>query len=381
MADENEDLDFTQNNDNNNNNQDPVDVGKQLDKDLESFIQQTGVDRGDQGDQTDQTRTGRQNQGNNQTTQQTQRGQGQGQDRGQQTGQDGQNLDQTTGFNTPTQTPRQYGTYFRSDTRGNIVDANGAIIAKSGAQRSAFEKAYRIFRGVEQELVNTQTRIKAIDDADVAAKQAGLTPEERALGQRLIVAWKQDKAGTIKYLLRQAQESGIDISGISQGGGGPTIQEVRQAVTEIVGEHLKAFQPFIDNLQQQKQVDEWSQQAQEEVNQFYEDFPQARMHNGIVAAIMERTGGSMREAWAELRVAAAQHGWDLSKDLQQQAQATVARNPTGGRGNNQQRLPAMNGRANVNGSVPANRRQLANVDDDWESIVQGAVADVMDNLQ
>lgn len=140
---------------------------------------------------------------------------------------------------------------------------------------------------------------------------------------------------------------------------------------------MQPFQPIVENTKAEAERRELMAQAQEALNEFYEEFPSSRPHAAIIANIMGERNLSMREAWAELRVAAAENGWDLNKDLVAQARATVERrqHPTGG-GRNQRQLPTLGGRGSVNGTVTAGSRRIAGVDESYDDILNGVMSDL-----
>jgi len=351
------------------------DISAALDKELDAFVKDTGDDR---TRQAPVDRAGRQTQdeGQDQTKAKGRAQEGDNQDRQPPTR--GQGTDRLAQDDTYAPPPRQYGSRFRTDIRGNIVDANGQIVARAGQERRLFDRVHRHFQDTDKQLEAVTTRLKAFEDADQSAVKAGLTLEERGMGLRLVAAFKTDPKATIRFMLQQAQQRGTDVSDIVQGGVGLTINDIENVIKTRLQEALQPFQPIVENTRQQAEQQQMYEEARAQLSEFYEEFPQSRPHAAVIANIMGERNLSMREAWAELRVAAAENGWDLNKDLVSQAQATLERskNPTGG-GRNQQRLPDLNGRGTVNGTVSARQRRMADVDDSYDSILNGVLQDVL----
>lgn len=356
-----------------------VDTSSDLDRMLDEFTGQTsgrsdGTESGTQ--QTDKTgkttqdtnQGGQGRQGTQDGTRQTTRSRGGQQDADAQ----GQGADGADTRRPIQQAPRQFGSLFRSDTSGAIISADGRKIAAPGLERRVFERMHSIYSRLEMEHAANTQKLEAYESANQAAKNAGLSLEEHSMGLRLVAAWKQDKVQTIKFLLNEASKAGIDVSSIQ--GGGVDMAALQRMFDERVSEALKPFMPFVQNSEQQRELENMRSEAAQQLSEFYEEFPHAQQHAGVLADIMERTGYSMREALFALQASAAQHGWDMSKPLQPQAAATQQRaggnsdrRPTGA-GN--QRLPAMNGRDSGNGStVRAGSRAPAAADSSWDSII------------
>lgn len=357
-------------------NQQQRDQGNDLDKLLDEHITTTG--RQD-GKTTQDQNKGQQRDG----TQQGQQGQ-QRQDGGQQ--QDGQRQQgdgRTTQHSPVPQTPRKYGALFQSDTSGAIIDAAGRKIASPGMERRIFERIHHVFGTMEIEHATMKNKLEAYENADTAARDAGLNIEERAAGLRLMSAWKQDKVKTINFLLNQASQAGIDVSSIR--GGGVDMSAIRTVLAEEVRKAVEPFQPFVQQQQSQTEMQQMAEEARAQLDEFHEQFPEARMHGTPIAAIMDKTGWNVREAFFALQAQAAKNGWDMSKPLAEQAQRTLA-SQNGGGGNSQrrptgdgsQRLPPMNGRGGGNDGtvVQAGSRGAASANDSWDSIVAGTLDDL-----
>lgn len=356
--------------------QDRASADDNVDQMLDDIIKQTGgtQDAPAKGTQ-DNAGTGKDGQATGQDTG------SQGRDlrqRGQQQGADGQGqgAGRTAQDGTPAQTPRNIGTMFRAGADGSIYDAAGKKVANTGLERRVFDRVQRYYAGVETEHTALKQRLQMIDDADKGAQQLGLSVEERAMGLRIMSAWKKDKVGTLNFLLNQASEAGTDISAIRQGGG-VDMAALSTLVAEKIKEGLAPFQPVVENIQRERELAEARDAVNVELNAFYEQFPEARQHSQFIGKIMEQYDLDHRMAYAELRVAAAQHGWDLSKPLAPQANATRAAQGRAPNGDGTPRLPAMNGRGNPGGdrTVKAGSRGLAGPETSYDDIIHGVLED------
>jgi len=194
-----------------------------------------------------------------------------------------------------------------------------------------------------------------------------------------LVAYKRDPKAAIKFLLQQAQNSGTDVSDIVQGGGGVDAATLRNAVQEIVTQALQPFQPIIEQTQQQRQMQELQEEAAQIYNDFFDNKPDATIHKGALASVMEAGNFDLQTAYYELKTDALSRGLDWSKPLAPQYQALRTkdgnnRQPNGG--GQDQILPDLNGRTGNGSHVDHGSRRVAQADDRWDDIINDAVSEV-----
>jgi hypothetical protein len=281
-------------------------------------------------------------------------------------------------------TARQFGTLFRSDTRGNIYDAKGQLIAPAGAGHKQFRRLYPYIERAENEAAGYKSKVENYERATAAAKEAGLSLDEQSASLSLMVAYKKDPKTAIKFLLQQAQERGIDTSDIVQGGGGLDAATLRSAVQEVVSKALEPFAPIIEQTQQQRQMQELQEEAAQVYTEFFESKPDAGIHKGPLASVMQQTGYDLQTAYYELKTDVLSRGLDWTKPLAPQYTALRTkggnnRQPNGG--GQDQILPDMNGRTGNSSHVDHNSRRQAAPDDSWNSIIEDAVAEVVQRQQ
>lgn len=349
-------------------------TGSDLDRTLDQHIEDTAGGRGPRKTETDDTpATGTGAKGAKGTP---------GVRKGQAADDDGQDTTRTAQRGTVPQQPRAIGGLFKSGPDNAIYDANGTKVANAGVERRIFERTYRYFQGMEQETGVLKQRIEAMEGANVAARDAGLTLEENAMGLRLMVAWKKDPLQTLNFMLTQAQQQGKDVSSI-RAGGGLDAAALREAVKAEISAAFEPFQFVVRNAQQERENTELQSQVAQEITTFFEEHPGAEQHRNVLGAIMEQTGYTPRESWFALRAEAASKGWDLSKPLQQQARRTVSGNGAGPTGGGNSRLPAMNGRGGAggrqNGTVRAGSLEVASHDASWDDIIRDTVDSLPSN--
>ncbi len=290
---------------------------------------------------------------------------------------------------TPTTQPlltpaRKYGDLFVRDTRGNIVDARGQIVAQAGGASRIFDKLYPYIEREQVQAAALKAKVENYERATQAARDAGLSLEEQSAGLSLMVAYKRDKKVAINFLLQQAEESGIDLSDIRQGGGGLNPAALKQTVADILEEKLARFNPYVEDLQTRNDRAEADARARDIYNEFMETYPDVKPHTNEVATVMEAHPElTMEQAYFRLKTDVLQRGLDWTKPLTPQyvAIAQQGNNPSKTKPNGEsQLLPDLNGRAAGNGTVEHNRTE-AGANDDWGSIIESAVAEVQSRQQ
>ena len=272
---------------------------------------------------------------------------------------------------------KQYGNLFRTNARGDIVDARGSVVAPSGGARAIFHKLWPHIDHYEQRASAAETRLQNYEAANKIAKDAGLTIEDQSAALTFMTQWKKSPKETIKTMLQLAQNGGIDVTDIVQGGGGLTAAAVKDMVAELLDTRLTRFDPLVSNLQQQQQENELNDVAKQRYDEFIEQFPDARTHEDSIANVMRDKGVDSREAYYLVRLFATQNGLDWSKPLAPQAvamQQKQNKRPSGGGVDRD--LPDMRGRGgNANDTVKANSRGFADVDDSYDSIAREVFAE------
>lgn len=274
---------------------------------------------------------------------------------------------------------RQFGNLFRSDARGNIYDAKGQLIAPAGAGHKQFRRLYPYIERAETEAAAYKNKVENYERATAAAKEAGLSLDEQSASLSLMVAYKRDPKAAIKFLLQQAQNSGTDVSDIVQGGGGVDATTLRQAVQEIVTQALQPFQPIIEQTQQQRQMQELQEEAAQVYYEFFESKPDASIHKGALASVMEAGNLDLQTAYYELKTDALSRGLDWTKPLAPQYEALrnkAGQNQQPNGGGKDQILPDMNGRTGNNSHVDHGSRRVAQPDDRWDDIISSAINEV-----
>jgi hypothetical protein len=332
---------------------------------LDNFMRDTDVPSSDRGQTPPGTQQGGQGPQATQPTTPTERGQGTQQP----PQQGGTQPGQTPPVQHVPQATRTYGNLFLADGNGDIYDAQGRLLAKQGYGRSIFHKIYPYVEAAVNENTALRSRVEGYENANAVARQNGLTMEDYGAALHLMVQWKKNPVETINTLLRVAQDRGNDVTSIRGAGGGLDPAALRATVAELLTEHLKPFQPIVE--QQQSAIEQRERDAAvvEQYNEFMNAFPDAAPHQLSIANVMRDHGMSEREAYFALRAYAAQNGLDWSNDLRSQLETRSQGQPQPPAGNGRT-LPNMNG-GRGNGTVPTVGTQPnGELDESWGSIIR-----------
>lgn len=277
----------------------------------------------------------------------------------------------------PAQTPNQQGQQpaqrvVRSDAQGNLIDQNGQVVARAGAERRLYEKATDATTRLEQATGQLQMYANKVNELQQQVNQSqalngmpqklGLNENEAVMSMQLMNKWKQDPVGTIKYLLTEAKAAGhnVDIEGLAPG-------MDMGAIARIIDQRL---QP----LQQDREAQQREQQVQQEAERQYQEFiynpafPNARTHENEIAQLLRSDPRlSLEAAYYKLQSYALQRGLDftqpLGPQLQYQQQQPAQQSVANGGG-----APMVPGGGNAPVQTPS--PTYADPDDSYDAIIR-----------
>lgn len=212
----------------------------------------------------------------------------------------------------------------RNNTSQDLVDENGNIIAKAGAERRFYEENVKLKR--DRDIFNTQVmpklrqnydamvaRVKAYEDAMSSMKSGDLTPEDVQTGMDLIRQWKKSPQETLKFLLTQAKGYGINIEGV---GGIDT-----NAINQMLDEKLKPFMQEREAKLQQQQI---QQRSIQQYNDFIQRYPDAERHTEELAYLLRKNPNmSLDAVYFMLRNHYSTKGYDFNTPLAEILQKSV----------------------------------------------------------
>lgn len=259
---------------------------------------------------------------------------------------------------------------------------NDGTVIRGGPERRLYEKTQKLenerqqlnsqLQQANEQLQQAQGQVKAYEQAFSGAKELGVSPQEANIGHRLIASYKNDPVGTVNYLLTELKAAGYDTSQI----GGSTVDT--NAIQRSIERQL---QPITSKYREEQQRTEQDQQIDNEVNQFFNRFPDASPHENEIAQIVERNPNmSLDAAYYALREYFARNQLDWSRPLQQNMQG--AQQPQGGQqpqGQQQQpvsqSIPQGRGSSQASSSVHTqyDPSQSNPESQDWDDIIRGAM--------
>lgn len=207
----------------------------------------------------------------------------------------------------------------RNNNSKDLVDENGNVIARAGAERRFYEENVKLKR--DRDVFNTQVLPKIREQYDAmkqrvetyqqtfnALRANDMTPEEIQTGIELMRKWKQSPQETLKYLLTNAKSYGINIEGLTSG------VDVA-AINQMLDEKL---QPFMQEREARLQEIQIKNQAQNEYNNFMQRFPDAKVHTKELAYLIRKQPNlSLDSAYYMLRTHYAENGFDFNTPLEQ----------------------------------------------------------------
>lgn len=214
----------------------------------------------------------------------------------------------------------------KSDSQGNLVDGQGNVVAKAGAERRLYEKAsdltekVRQSSGYIQQLQQQNEQLKQQMTTQQALngmpQQLGLSDTDAVMGMRLISSFRKDPAATIKYILTEAKAMGhnLDVEGMSS-------QVDMGAIARMIEQHTA---PLRQNHEQQQEAERAQQEALQTYNAFVNNpnHPYAQIHENEIARLYQADPSlSLEAAYYKLQSWAYANGLDFRQPLMPQMQA------------------------------------------------------------
>lgn len=278
-------------------------------------------------------------------------------------------------------TPRHYGTRYRSDAQGNIVDAaSGKVVAVAGFGRRAFDTMLPYINGLHKEVDDAKALAETYTKANTVAASLDLKPDEFTLGARFFKAWKADPKKFVEYLLTEAADAGIDTSDLGVRGGGVSATAIEQIIEKRLQDALKPFLPFAQEREENFKRQQEEEVAYGSVMSFMDEHPDAQIHADDIAKLMNAAMDQEKDlpisqAYLVLQNHALKNGLDWTKPLGPQILAkknggtvtTDIRQPA-----TQQRLPPLNGASNSGGIIPKPNGTMGGLEDSGD-IVKAAM--------
>ena len=204
-----------------------------------------------------------------------------------------------------------------NNTPQDLVDANGNIIAKAGAERRFYEENVRLKK--EKERFNQQvlpalrqnydamlSKVQAYENTFASMRMGDLSNEEVQLGMELMRQWKKSPKDTLNFLLTQAKRSGIDIDS-----GANTVN--MEAINQMLDDKLKPFYQEREAIEENKRIEQESRQI---YDNFINKYPDAKIHSDELAYLIRKNPDeSLDSIYYQLKMHYMQNGYDFNTPL------------------------------------------------------------------
>lgn len=223
----------------------------------------------------------------------------------------------------PTDTKQNNNTQKPAEKKtDDLVDENGNLIAKAGAERRVYEEAKKIKEDwnkfnstvlpqIKQQYDEAMNIVKNLQSLDSLVKVNNLTHEELNTIAQVAVEFKKNPVGALKMMLTNAVKQGYDVSEIINAG-------QSQSIESILSKKLEPLQQFLAKSQQQEQEEVIQQQIAQEVAEFQNTFPFSKIHSKEIVEVTRQMGleeniANYTKAYWKLRSFYEQKGYDFSK--------------------------------------------------------------------
>lgn len=248
----------------------------------------------------------------------------------------------------------------RVDKNGNLVNAQGQIVARAGSERRLYEKSARLETQLKQEktarqndrelLQRAATEIKGMREVYGMANDLRMSTREAMMGLTLVDKFKKDPVDFFKYVLTQMAAIGQDVSKLAPELGAAAVSP--DGIKQLIQQELRgALGPVRETREQDTREQRAIQDAEVEYTAFVERFPDVTTHEDVIARLIQDDEHlSLDAAYYKLKSFAAEQRLDFSRPLKPQIEA---RQRSGNTQNNSarnvrtQQRPMPNGRANA----------------------------------
>jgi len=250
----------------------------------------------------------------------------------------------------------------KSTPRGqDLLDRDGNVVAKSGAERRFYETAQKEksrAEALQRQLDEATAKLSGVEQAGSVGSQLGLSPDEVIAGARIIDAFKKDPSATINYLLTQAQAMGHNVEGVGSG-------TDLKAIQQMLDTQLK---PLRERFAQEEATASRDAETERVYTQFVTKYPDAELHGDSIARLLEKDESlSPEAAYFMLRNFYLERNLDWSKPLAKLEEESKAQGDQTSQ--TQQSLPS--GR-NAAGSV-VQTSEIASADASYDDIIRASM--------
>jgi hypothetical protein len=205
--------------------------------------------------------------------------------------------------------------------------------------------------------------VSGLREYHTAIQSHGLSTQEATVGLQMAAAYKANPGAFLTNLIRVAQSQGVSLpEGVPQQG------LDAGTLAQVIDQRLR---PLLEPIEQQRREAEAHRQVQAQVQSFYTELPDARVHEDTIAAYINAHTErglpiTLHKAYVDLYRYAQTNGLDWSQPLtgQTQAQRQATAQP-----------PNLGGRRTVSPGV-STEVKMADPNKSWKQIVNETVAEL-----
>lgn len=265
-----------------------------------------------------------------------------------------------------------------TDSKGNIVNANGNIVYAAGKERRTFEQnvnAQNHVQSLNKTIATLQTEIQQLRDGgslDSLAQQHGLNRDTLTEALKFRARYDRDPLGTMREMIALTMQNGYTAEQLLGGNDGRP--DPQAMIAAAVNKALTDAGVVHNNPQQQQPQQDGPSADYQRLAQTYPQ--EVQMHDRVLAQLLPHMPGETMfikgmNAVHHLRNYATQHGLDMSKDLMPQLQALEAarQQRTQAPANTPPSIP--NGSSMIPGAVTTtDASPLASVEKSFDDIIR-----------
>lgn len=268
-------------------------------------------------------------------------------------------------------TPLQGGVF--ADKQGNIVSADGKLIAEKGFAARMHQQNQRFRQQNEtltNELTELRTRHTELRSLDESMRRGGINADEMAQALDFATRYKKgDVLGIAKEIVALAMAAGHNATDLLGKDVGDSID--MRGVKAMLDERLG---PIGKQRQDEERVAQQRKIATENYNRFVTDNEFAEVHGDAIVRMAKAENISMQVAYNRLFQFAASNGFDFALPLGPQIEAHNEKARQTTTTTQQQTKPMPSGATTrSNGALPTASEPMNDADDDWGTILRQAM--------
>jgi hypothetical protein len=200
------------------------------------------------------------------------------------------------------------GTVIKAGSERRFYEGRELARAQLQQERQTHNATKQQLERLQTELETTRTSVQQVH---------GVSPQQLALGVRIVQDLQRDPQGTLRKLLEEAGAQGYSLEGI---GSGVDMAAIRRMIDERIP------QPG-DNLQSDQDI---LAEANSEADAFFGRHPDARPHDQLLASVLrDHPDLDLEDAYFQVKNAFIEKGFDWNLPLEENLKRVDPANANG----------------------------------------------------